>query len=225
MKLDAWVQWVLLAGLSWGTYVPLIFYGGSELGGKSASRILAILCVGVAYFLIAVLIPALALRQRQGTVARLVDDGVGLFRSRRCCGRDRGTVRRLRLKIRHRRGQSSQLAARHIPPLHRAAHFWHGPRNQYAGQLSVAPEAGTALSFRLGRPAGMETVARHCAGRRWSVPCALFQRGIRDGEAGHNRETRRAEAGLVERHFWDAPPGRAPGAKCGRCLFNLAAEP
>jgi drug/metabolite transporter (DMT)-like permease len=55
--LDAWVQWVLLAGLSWGTYVPLIFYGGSELGGKSASRILAILCVGVAYFLIAVLFP------------------------------------------------------------------------------------------------------------------------------------------------------------------------
>ena len=57
MKLDAWVQWVLLAGLSWGTYVPLIFYGGSELGGKSASRVLAILCVGVAYFLIAVLFP------------------------------------------------------------------------------------------------------------------------------------------------------------------------
>jgi drug/metabolite transporter (DMT)-like permease len=57
MKLDAWVWWVLLAGLSWGTYVPLIFYGGSELGGKPASRMLAILCVGVAYFLIAVLFP------------------------------------------------------------------------------------------------------------------------------------------------------------------------
>jgi hypothetical protein len=57
MKVDAWVQWVLLAGLSWGTYVPLIFYGGSELGGKPASRILAILCVGIAYFLIAVLFP------------------------------------------------------------------------------------------------------------------------------------------------------------------------
>src|SRR5437899_9339947 len=57
MKIEAWVLWVLLAGLAWGTYVPLIFYGGSELGGKSASRILAILCVGVAYFLIAVLFP------------------------------------------------------------------------------------------------------------------------------------------------------------------------
>ena len=57
MKIDTWVWYVLLAGLSWGTYVPLIFYGGSELGGKPASRILAILCVGIAYFVIAVLFP------------------------------------------------------------------------------------------------------------------------------------------------------------------------
>jgi tellurite resistance protein TehA-like permease len=52
-----WLFWVGLAGLSWGTYVPLIFYGGNELGGKPASRILAILCVGVAYFLIGVVFP------------------------------------------------------------------------------------------------------------------------------------------------------------------------
>ena len=57
MKLDAWIGYVILAGLSWGTYVPLIFYGGSELGGKPSARILAILCVGVAYFVIAVLFP------------------------------------------------------------------------------------------------------------------------------------------------------------------------
>jgi drug/metabolite transporter (DMT)-like permease len=52
-----WVLYTLAAGLAWGTYVPLIFYGGSELGGKPASRILAILCVGIAYFVIAVLFP------------------------------------------------------------------------------------------------------------------------------------------------------------------------
>ena len=52
-----WLLYVLLAGLSWGTYVPLIFYGGNELGGKSGARILAILCVGAAYFVIAVLFP------------------------------------------------------------------------------------------------------------------------------------------------------------------------
>ena len=52
-----WLVYVGLAGLSWGTYVPLIFYGGNELGGKPSSRIMAILCVGVAYFVIGVLIP------------------------------------------------------------------------------------------------------------------------------------------------------------------------
>src|SRR4051812_47020923 len=54
---NEWVLYTLAAGLAWGTYVPLIFYGGSELGGKPASRILAILCVGIAYFVIAVLFP------------------------------------------------------------------------------------------------------------------------------------------------------------------------
>lgn len=52
-----WWGYVVLAGLSWGTYVPIIFYGGSELGGKANARLLAILCVGVAYFVIGVLFP------------------------------------------------------------------------------------------------------------------------------------------------------------------------
>ncbi|MFO0876316.1 MAG: hypothetical protein U0840_03000 [Gemmataceae bacterium] len=58
-----WLLFVTLAGLSWGTYVPLIFYGGSELGGKPSSRLLAILCVGVAYFLLAVVFPGIYLWQ------------------------------------------------------------------------------------------------------------------------------------------------------------------
>src|SRR5262249_35836843 len=53
-----WLLYVTLAGLCWGTYVPLIFYGGSELGGKPASRLAAILCVGLAYFLLGVVFPA-----------------------------------------------------------------------------------------------------------------------------------------------------------------------
>jgi hypothetical protein len=52
-----WLVYVALAGLSWGTYVPLIFYGGNELGGKAGARLMAILCVGIAYFVIAVLFP------------------------------------------------------------------------------------------------------------------------------------------------------------------------
>jgi hypothetical protein len=52
-----WLLYVAIAGLAWGTYVPIIFYGGLELGGKPNSRLVAILCVGVAYFLVGVLLP------------------------------------------------------------------------------------------------------------------------------------------------------------------------
>jgi drug/metabolite transporter (DMT)-like permease len=51
---NEWLLYVALAGLSWGTYVPLIAYGGKELAGN---RFGALLCVGVAYFLIAVVLP------------------------------------------------------------------------------------------------------------------------------------------------------------------------
>jgi drug/metabolite transporter (DMT)-like permease len=54
MESRLWLVYVALAGLSWGTYVPLIAQGGKELGGN---RFGALLCVGVAYFLIAVLLP------------------------------------------------------------------------------------------------------------------------------------------------------------------------
>jgi drug/metabolite transporter (DMT)-like permease len=57
MGKNEWLLYVALAGLSWGTYVPLIFYGGNELGGKPGSRFMAILCVGIAYFVIAVIFP------------------------------------------------------------------------------------------------------------------------------------------------------------------------
>jgi hypothetical protein len=57
MESKMWLVYVALAGLAWGTYVPLIFYGGTELGGTLGSRFLAILCVGVAYFIIGVLFP------------------------------------------------------------------------------------------------------------------------------------------------------------------------
>jgi hypothetical protein len=54
-----WLLYVALAGLSWGTYVPIIFYGGNELSAKPgpSGRFMAILCVGVAYFVIGVLLP------------------------------------------------------------------------------------------------------------------------------------------------------------------------
>jgi drug/metabolite transporter (DMT)-like permease len=48
-----WLVFVVLAGLCWGVYVPLIAQGGKELKNSYAG----FLCVGIAYFLIAILFP------------------------------------------------------------------------------------------------------------------------------------------------------------------------
>jgi|SRR5580765_7967486 len=54
-----WLLYVALAGLAWGTYVPIIFFGGNELSGKPgpSGRFMAILCVGGAYFFMGVVLP------------------------------------------------------------------------------------------------------------------------------------------------------------------------
>src|SRR5437867_946401 len=53
MESKLWIFFVALAGLCWGTYVPLIARGGRELGNSYAS----FLCVGAAYVPIAILFP------------------------------------------------------------------------------------------------------------------------------------------------------------------------
>jgi drug/metabolite transporter (DMT)-like permease len=53
MESRIWMFFVALAGLCWGFYVPLIAQGGKLLKNSYAS----FLCVGIAYFLIAVLFP------------------------------------------------------------------------------------------------------------------------------------------------------------------------
>jgi len=59
--MPTWLWFVLMAGLCWGTYVPLIAFGGRNLSAGPehpfAGRYAAFLCVGVAYFVIAVLFP------------------------------------------------------------------------------------------------------------------------------------------------------------------------
>ena len=62
-----WWGYVVAAGLAWGTYVPIIFYGGQELTtrpGTIGGRLASILCVGVAYFVLAVVIPVLLMSSR-----------------------------------------------------------------------------------------------------------------------------------------------------------------
>ena len=62
-----WWGYVILAGLAWGTYVPIIFYGGTELTtrpGTIGGRLASILCVGVAYFVLGVVIPVILMSLR-----------------------------------------------------------------------------------------------------------------------------------------------------------------
>ena len=87
-----WIVFVAGAVLSWGAYGVLLYLGGQQLGNP----LKALLCVGVAYFLIGVIVPVAVLGP--GTSA------VGLQQPRRGDGqrgrrarRDRGRVHHLRL--------------------------------------------------------------------------------------------------------------------------------
>jgi len=62
-----WWGYVILAGLAWGVYVPLIFFGGTELTtrpGTIGGRLASILCVGIAYFLLGVVVPIVLMSVR-----------------------------------------------------------------------------------------------------------------------------------------------------------------
>jgi hypothetical protein len=62
-----WWGYVIGAGLAWGTYVPLVFFGGTELTtrpGTIGGRLASILCVGVAYFVLAVVVPVVLMVTR-----------------------------------------------------------------------------------------------------------------------------------------------------------------
>src|SRR5438876_2727997 len=56
---ETWMIFVLGAVLSWGVYVPVLHEGQRSMGGgnPSAGALRSFLCVGVAYFITAVLIP------------------------------------------------------------------------------------------------------------------------------------------------------------------------
>jgi hypothetical protein len=56
MKMPLWLAFVVGAVLSWGIYVPVLHEGQTHMPGKSGS-LRAFLCVGIAYFITAVVIP------------------------------------------------------------------------------------------------------------------------------------------------------------------------
>ena len=58
MKFEWWLAFVLGAVLSWGVYVPVLHEGQVTIGGKKETMSLrAFLCVGLAYFVTAVVVP------------------------------------------------------------------------------------------------------------------------------------------------------------------------
>ena len=67
----AWVLFVIGAVLSWGVYGVLLHKGGVQLGNP----LKALLCVGVAYFLIGVLVPVATL-SAQGGLGTFNSDGL-----------------------------------------------------------------------------------------------------------------------------------------------------
>ena len=64
MSFETWMAFVLGAVLSWGVYVPVLHEGQATMGGgsPSAGAVRAFLCVGLAYFVTAVIIPLIALQ-------------------------------------------------------------------------------------------------------------------------------------------------------------------
>jgi drug/metabolite transporter (DMT)-like permease len=66
-----WVIFAAGAALSWGVYGPLLHEGQVQLGNP----LKALLCVGVAYFLIGVLIPVAALSS-QGAMSHFSTTGI-----------------------------------------------------------------------------------------------------------------------------------------------------
>jgi len=68
-----WALFVAGAVLSWGAYGVLLFLGGQQLGNP----LKALLCVGVAYFLIGVLVPVAAL-SAQGGLGNFSSNGLTL---------------------------------------------------------------------------------------------------------------------------------------------------
>jgi hypothetical protein len=58
----AWIFFVLGAVISWGMYGPILHNGQVQFGNP----LRALLCVGIAYFLIAVLVPVITLSAQGG---------------------------------------------------------------------------------------------------------------------------------------------------------------
>ena len=100
-----WLIFVAGAVLSWGAYGALLHQGQTQLGNP----LKALLCVGVAYFLIGVIIPVLAL-SAQGNLSGFNAGGLDHGDRRRSARRRRRRVHHL--GVQDRRAPGLRHAAR-----------------------------------------------------------------------------------------------------------------
>ena len=75
--MNLWILFVIGAVLSWGAYGPALHMGRSEFPDKPTASLRALLCVGGAYFLVAVLIPVISLWW-QGKLTGFTPKGVAI---------------------------------------------------------------------------------------------------------------------------------------------------
>src|SRR5262249_44437236 len=132
-----WLVWVGLAGLAWGTYVPLIAYGGGGLVGKPGSlgpRVLGVLLVGQAFLVLGVLVPLVPVPERAGGVADPDRYGHVLHQPGRGGGGDWRHLRGLRHQVGHRVGPEVRPRPHQLPAVHRPAYLRPGPGDQHPGE-------------------------------------------------------------------------------------------
>ena len=71
--MNAWLPFVILTVLSWGTYIPTLHRGQLALGG---SGVHSFLMVGIAYLLVAIALPG-SMIARAGTWSLFTPAGIG----------------------------------------------------------------------------------------------------------------------------------------------------
>ena len=180
---NPWLLFTTLAGLAWGTYVPLIFFGGSELGGKPASRLLAILCVGVAYFLLAIVVPVAFLLNTPAAQQPHWDSVPGLaFASLAGAAGAIGAI----CVILATQSAIASAKAQNLPPATYKLFiapliFGLAPRHQHPGQQRVASRAWRAAGLRVQgaapRPGGGDR-GRGAWARPWSSTARSFRKAL-----------------------------------------------
>ena len=204
-----WWGYVLLAGLAWGTYVPIIFFGGSELGGKQNARLMAILCVGIAYFVLAVVFPLALFLSGQQQWPEMKATGL-VFAGLAGVA---GAIGAICVVFASSSAMAAGLEVKKLNPSFNPASyrlligpliFGLAPVINTLISLDLAPGAEQPVALRRAT-SRLETGPGHPAGRGRIVPGALFQ-----GRGGRNEESGRAKSATPPPAVATAVPAEKP---------------